>query len=57
MHLVIHRIEGSFGHALEGQFTNMIYFHSVARKANVKRIVGGLVPFTEMYGIFRPQIQ
>lgn len=50
-----HCIEGSFGHALEGQFTNMIYFHSVARKANVKRIVKGLVPFTEMYGIFRPE--
>lgn len=50
-----HCIEGTFGHALEGQFANMIYFHSVVRKTNVKRIVKGLVPLTEMYGIFRPE--
>lgn len=50
-----HCIEGTFGHALEGQFANMIYFHSVARKTNVKRVVKGLVPLTEMYGIFRPE--
>lgn len=50
-----HCIEGTFGSGLEGQFANMIYFHSLVRKTEVKRIIKGLHPTTEMYGIFRPE--
>jgi hypothetical protein len=50
-----HCIEGTFGCALEGQFANMVYFHSLVRQTEVKRLVKGLHPDTEMYGIFRPE--
>ena len=32
-----------------------IYFHSVARKAVVQRLVKGQDPMSEMYGIIRPE--
>lgn len=50
-----HCIDGTDGHALESQFSQMIYFHSVVRETDVMRIVKGLDPATEMYGIFRPE--
>lgn len=50
-----HCIEGTYGASLEGQFANIIYFHSVVRRTNVIRMVKGLYPATEMYGIFRPE--
>lgn len=50
-----HCIEGTFGCALEGQFANMVYYHSFVRKTNVKTIVKGQHPTTEMYGIFKPE--
>lgn len=50
-----HCIQGTFGNALESQLANMIYYHSTARKSEVKTIVKGLAPATEMYGIFRPE--
>lgn len=50
-----HCLQGSFGHALEGQFSNMIYFHSVAKKSIVDRMVKGTDPMTEMYGIFKAE--
>lgn len=50
-----HCIEGTFGATLESQFAQLIYFHSVVRETNVIRIVKGLYPTTEMYGIFRPE--
>lgn len=33
----------------------MIYFHSVAKKSVVQRLVKGKKPVTEMYGIFKPE--
>jgi nicotinamidase-related amidase len=50
-----HCIQGTSGHSLENQFTNMMYFHSVARKTIADRMVKGFDPMTEMYGIFKPE--
>ena len=49
-----HCMQGTTGAALENQFANMIYFHSVARKAVVQRLVKGQDPMSEMYGIIKP---
>lgn len=50
-----HCIQGTTGCALENQFANMVYFHSVAKKAEVRRLVKGTDPFSEMYGIIKPE--
>ncbi|WP_449622368.1 hypothetical protein [Robertmurraya sp. Marseille-Q9965] len=50
-----HCIEGTNGAALEGQFSNMIHFHSVARKSPIHKIVKGKDPLSEMYGIIKPE--
>lgn len=50
-----HCLQGTFGQALENQFANMIYFHSVAKKAIVERMVKGFDPMTEMYGIIKAE--
>lgn len=50
-----HCIQGTFGAALENQFANMIYFHSVAKKSVVDRIVKGYDPMSEMYGFIKPE--
>ena len=50
-----HCLQGTFGAALEGQFSNMVYFHSVVRQTEVLRIVKGLEPLSEMYGIFKAE--
>jgi nicotinamidase-related amidase len=50
-----HCIQGTFGNALENQLSNMIYFHSVAKKVTVQKLVKGSDPFTEMYGIIKPE--
>lgn len=50
-----HCIQGTTGCALENQFSNMVYFHSVAKKSVVQRLVKGEKPVTEMYGIFKPE--
>lgn len=50
-----HCLEGTFGCALEGQLANMVYFHSLCRGSDVKRIVKGQKPTTEMYGIFKAE--
>lgn len=50
-----HCIEGTYGAALEGQFANMIHFHSVARKSPIHKIVKGKDPLSEMYGIIKPE--
>lgn len=50
-----HCIQGTTGAALENQFANMVYFHSVAKKAVVQRLVKGQDPMSEMYGIIRPE--
>lgn len=50
-----HCIEGTYGAALEGQFSNMIHFHSVARRTPINKIVKGKNPLSEMYGIIKPE--
>lgn len=50
-----HCIQGTTGCALDNQFANMIYFHSVAKKSVVKRLVKGTDPLSEMYGIIKPE--
>lgn len=50
-----HCIQGTHGCALENQFSNMVYFHEVAKKSIPMRIVKGNDPFSEMYGIFKPE--
>lgn len=50
-----HCIQGTSGAALENQFANMIYYHSVAKKSIVKRLVKGYDPCSEMYGIIKPE--
>ena len=50
-----HCLEGTFGVALEGQFANLVYFHSVVRQTETIRRVKGLDPLSEMYGIFKPE--
>lgn len=50
-----HCIQGTTGASLENQFANMIYFHSVAKKSPVERLVKGTDPLSEMYGIIKPE--
>ena len=50
-----HCIQGTSGCALENQFSNMVYFHSVAKKTVTMRMVKGTDPNSEMYGIYRPE--
>lgn len=50
-----HCIQGTFGNTLENQFSNMVYFHSVAKKTVPERLVKGYDPLSEMYGIFRKE--
>lgn len=51
-----HCIEGTFGHSLESQFANLVYFHSVVRQSPVTNVLKGTDPLTEMYGIFKPEV-
>jgi len=50
-----HCLQGTSGAALENQFANMVYFHSVAKKTVVQRLVKGQDPLSEMYGIIKPE--
>jgi len=50
-----HCIEGTHGAALEGQFSNMVHFHSLIRQSNIQKIVKGQDPLSEMYGIIKPE--
>lgn len=50
-----HCIQGTAGCALENQFSNMIYFHSVAKRYAFQPIVKGQDPLSEMYGIIKPE--
>lgn len=51
-----HCLEGTNGAALESQFANMVFFHSIARKSTPLRIVKGKDPLSEMYGIIKPEV-
>ena len=50
-----HCIEGTEGHGLENEFSKMVYFHSVARKTVNPMIHKGKEPYSEMYGIIKPE--
>jgi nicotinamidase-related amidase len=50
-----HCLQGTSGCALENQFANMVYFHSVAKKSMTLRLVKGQDPLSEMYGIIKPE--
>lgn len=50
-----HCIQGTSGCALENQFANMVYFHSVAKKMATQRLTKGQDPLSEMYGIIKPE--
>lgn len=50
-----HCLQGTTGAALENQFANMVYFHSVAKKEPTIRLVKGKDPLSEMYGIIKPE--
>ncbi|MDQ0352108.1 nicotinamidase-related amidase [Alkalibacillus filiformis] len=50
-----HCIEGTPGAALESQFSKLIHFHSIVRNTEVKKVVKGLDPLSEKYGIIEPE--
>jgi len=50
-----HCISGTDGATLENEFAKMVYFHSVARKTRNPMIRKGDDPYSEMYGIIKPE--
>lgn len=50
-----HCIKGTDGNSLENEFAKMVYFHSVARKSVNHVIPKGEDPYSEMYGIIKPE--
>ena len=50
-----HCISGTEGFTLENEFAKMVYFHSVARKSVNHMIQKGTDPYSEMYGIIKPE--
>ena len=50
-----HCVAGSDGGTLENEFAKMVYFHSVARKSVNHMIRKGEDPYSEMYGIIKPE--
>lgn len=50
-----HCINGTDGFTLENEFAKMVYFHSVARKTVNPMINKGNDPYSEMYGIIKPE--
>lgn len=50
-----HCIEGTYGAALEGQFSNMVHYHSILRKSPINKLIKGKDPLSEMYGIIKPE--
>jgi nicotinamidase-related amidase len=50
-----HCIQGTNGCALENQFSNIVYFWEVAKKSIPLRLVKGQDPYSEFYGIIKPE--
>lgn len=50
-----HCISGTDGATLENEFAKMVYFHSVVRKCVDHMIQKGTDPYSEMYGIIKPE--
>lgn len=50
-----HCIAGTEGGTLENEFAKMVYFHSLTRKSVTRMIQKGTDPYSEMYGIIKPE--
>ncbi|MDR1032656.1 MAG: hypothetical protein LBL84_01440 [Candidatus Nomurabacteria bacterium] len=50
-----HCLDGAAGHNLEAEFANMVYFLAAARASQPALVKKGSDPFSEMYGIIRPE--
>jgi len=50
-----HCLEGTFGANVENQLSRMIYFHSLYRRSQPLFIRKGMDPWSEMYGIIKPE--
>lgn len=50
-----HCLEGTTGAKLESEFTKMLYFHAQVRQTKPLLIYKGQNPYTEMYGIIKPE--
>lgn len=50
-----HCIQGTEGHGLENEFAKMVYFHSIAKKTKNIMVPKGTDPYSEMYGIIKPE--
>ena len=50
-----HCIQGTTGHALDCQFSNLINFISLAQNIPLTKIQKGQYPHSEMYGIIKPE--
>lgn len=50
-----HCIKGTEGATLENEFAKMVYFHSVARNTVNPMVPKGEDPYSEMYGIIKPE--
>lgn len=50
-----HCLEGSSGADVEAELLRMIYFHAAARRTQPLFIRKGSDPYTEMYGILKPE--
>ncbi len=50
-----HCLCGTEGATLENEFAKMVYFHSIVRDTDNKMIKKGTDPYSEMYGIIKPE--
>jgi nicotinamidase-related amidase len=50
-----HCINGSYGHALEGQLANLVQFHARAKRSQFYPMTKGTDPLTERYGILKSE--
>ncbi|AIE59783.1 hypothetical protein BMMGA3_06790 [Bacillus methanolicus MGA3] len=50
-----HCLQGTFGSSIEPQLSNVLLAYSLYKGRNVRYIVKGLNPITEMYGIIKPE--
>lgn len=51
-----HTMLGTIGNSLDPALYEVIFFHAVARKSQLKFEQKGIVPSSEMYGVFRPEV-
>lgn len=51
-----HCLEGTDGHAMESQLAALLQFYSVAKHSPLTCLTKGQDPYSEMYGIIRPEV-